>query len=278
MSTCLLTWNPARSPNDYLKSVAAKMEKGACVEDRWSCGNNQSIKIGDRVFLLRQGRDFPGIVGSGWVTKAPFPADHWDKEKNAQGLQARYVLFEWDALMPAEKALSRTRLLDGLLPNSLLKVAASGVTIDGKYVEALEKAWAAHCQTPLKVAPLVLGTLTALEGEPVEYRGYRLKRDMKLKRAALDAAKGVCMVCGVDYFKVLDGRGVRVLQVHHKSQLSQQDAPKLNTPDDLAVLCANCHALIHMDAKKALSVEALRSLLHAAPWSSPDTPLACHAS
>jgi predicted HNH restriction endonuclease len=39
------------------------------------------------------------------------------------------------------------------------------------------------------------------------------------------------------------------------------DTPRLNSLDDLAVVCANCHALIHMDLKKALKIEALRSML-----------------
>jgi 5-methylcytosine-specific restriction protein A len=55
--------------------------------------------------------------------------------------------------------------------------------------------------------------------------------------------------------------GKRVLQVHHRKQLSSRDAPALTKPEDLAVVCANCHLLIHYDPKRALSVKALRKKL-----------------
>jgi predicted HNH restriction endonuclease len=168
---------------------------------------------------------------------------------------------EWDALVSADNGLPRATLLAGVLPESLLSVRSSGVTIEDEFAGRLEERWAVRRKAPLPVAPLVLGAIAAWEGEPVEHRGYRRKRDQRLKRAALDAAKGSCAVCATDYSNVLDGKGVRVLQVHHKKQLGQNDAPRLNTINDLAVVCANCHALIHMNAKKALTIEVLKSLL-----------------
>ncbi len=51
-----------------------------------------------------------------------------------------------------------------------------------------------------------------------------------------------------------------MLQVHHKLQLALQDFPILTSPDDLAVVCANCHAIIHSDSKKAMSIEVLKGI------------------
>lgn len=264
MSTYLLTWNPRRSPDERLKDVVAKLDSGAGVEDSWCCGNNRSIQPGSRAFLLRQGHDHPGIVGSGWITKGSFQAPSWDLKKRKQGRLAWFVMLEWDAMVLAENSLSRVELLGGILPEALLKVASSGVSIDGRFAERLERTWAAHRKAPLMVAPLVFGAISGWEGQPIEHRGYQRKRDQKLKRAAMDAAKGVCTVCEVDYSKLLGGKGVRVLQVHHKEQLPQYDTPRLNTLSDLAVVCANCHALIHTDSKKALVIEALKSMLKGA--------------
>jgi len=103
--------------------------------------------------------------------------------------------------------------------------------------------------------------VSALKGESIEQRSYRRKRDLRLRQAALDDSGGVCAVCDVNYSKVLGGKGIRVLQVHHKRQLSQLTAPQLNTPDDLAVVCANCHALIHLNPKKAMPINSLRLML-----------------
>jgi len=109
-------------------------------------------------------------------------------------------------------------------------------------------------------APAVRGH-SALEGERIEQRSYRRKRDLRLKQIAMEISGGLCAVCDTDYSKVLEGKGRRVLQVHHIKQLSQIDVPKLNTPEDLAVVCANCHSLIHMDPKKALKIKSLRMML-----------------
>ena len=262
MSTYLLTWNPRRSPNEDLQEAVAKLKKGRPVKDwRWSSGNNKHIVVGDRVFLLRQGNDLPGLVGSGWVTKESFQAPSWDSVKRKRGVLAWYVLAEWDEMLSPQDGLSHAELRKGILPSTLLKSAASGVTVEPELTEKLEERWAAHGKTPLKPSRIALSSISALEGEPIEHRGYRRKRDQRLRRAALDAAAGICAVCAVDYTKLLGGKGVRVLQVHHKNQLSKQGEPRLNTADDLAVVCANCHALIHLNPRRSLTVSELSFML-----------------
>lgn len=59
------------------------------------------------------------------------------------------------------------------------------------------------------------------------------------------------------------------MQVHHKKQISFRDKPTLAKLSDLAVVCANCHMLIHADPMRALPLQALRRLLRvskAARW------------
>ena len=269
MSTYLLTWNPKRSPDEELEEWAKMIKKGHEIEEtRWSSGNNKHICIEDRVFLLRQGHSSPGIIGSGWVVKGSFKAPSWDAEKRKRGIKAWYVMVDWEDLVSPEEGLSRHALLQGILPASLINIASSGVTINPDLAEHLEKRWAAHLKRPLKLSRQILGQVSGREGEPIEYRGYRLKRDQKLRHHALDNSVGICSVCDVDYSQILEGKGVRVLQVHHKKQMSQQDAPRLNTIKDLAVVCANCHALIHMNAKKALSITELKTRLRRSSKSS----------
>jgi predicted HNH restriction endonuclease len=66
-------------------------------------------------------------------------------------------------------------------------------------------------------------------------------------------------VCDIKYGLLFGGAGARVLQVHHRKQMALMDAPVLTRPDDLVVVCANCHSLIHADPRKARSVEAMRA-------------------
>jgi 5-methylcytosine-specific restriction protein A len=89
------------------------------------------------------------------------------------------------------------------------------------------------------------------------------KRSRRLRAEALKRSRGVCAACATDYSVVLGGRGLRVLQVHHRRQLAAMDTPVVTTVDDLAVVCANCHALIHSDPKHAIAVDDLHVLLSA---------------
>ena len=102
---------------------------------------------------------------------------------------------------------------------------------------------------------------SALEGRQHEYSAISRSRNGALRLAALQAAKGTCAVCAMDFSSVLGGIGSAVLEVHHRKQLSSYDVPTVTSIDDLAVVCSNCHALIHSDAKTAFTVEALRALL-----------------
>jgi 5-methylcytosine-specific restriction endonuclease McrA len=101
----------------------------------------------------------------------------------------------------------------------------------------------------------------ALEGMLTETRQTRRGRSARLRNEALRRARGTCAVCRNDFRALLDGDGQRVLQVHHLQQLAALDTPRINSIDDLAVVCANCHLLIHMDHRNALSVTALRKML-----------------
>ncbi len=102
-----------------------------------------------------------------------------------------------------------------------------------------------------------------IEGTKTEVRRLTTKRSRRLRDLAFNAANNICSVCDRDYSKVLEGCGVRVLQVHHRKQLSAREGPSITKVSDLVIVCANCHLLIHLDPKKALSVQRLRKMLRA---------------
>lgn len=82
-------------------------------------------------------------------------------------------------------------------------------------------------------------------------------RSAALRREALKLSGGICEGCGLDFSTLLNGRGLRALQVHHKKQLALRETPEATALVDLAVVCANCHAIIHTDPKAAMAVEEL---------------------
>ncbi len=102
---------------------------------------------------------------------------------------------------------------------------------------------------------------SVFEGSLTEIVTFKQGRSRALRDRALKRSNGRCEACTVDYSTLLDGKGVRVLQVHHRKQLAATDRPRLTKLSDLAVVCANCHMLIHVNPKKALSIERLKALL-----------------
>lgn len=103
--------------------------------------------------------------------------------------------------------------------------------------------------------------VSELEGITTEVVRLTSSRSRRLRDLAMKQAQGVCCVCDRDFSGVLGGKGVRVLQVHHRRQLAASELPHRTKLDDLAVVCANCHMLLHMDPKKALRVGQLRRML-----------------
>jgi len=266
MSAYLLTWNSeprnrkAQSHGwESFDKDLAEFQKGKGIKITWSCGNRNKIEIGSRVFLLRQGRKFPGLIASGRTTTCPEQGERFSDSKK----RPWYVKVNVDFILPLEEVLKRETLLDdGILPKSLVNSRASGCKIDVNFTGKLEKTWeqfTKHTKPLMRLARIVN---TAREGETVEQKVYVRKRDRRLRDQALESSQGVCEACGVDFSKKLDGKALRVLQIHHKKQLGWSDGKqKLTKATDLAVVCANCHLLIHIDPKKGMSIERLKGWL-----------------
>ena len=99
----------------------------------------------------------------------------------------------------------------------------------------------------------------AMEGATTEARSRY--RDPRLRQSALQLSKGVCAACGIDYSSQAHGLGRHCLVVHHTKQLKDSDQPRETKVNELAVLCANCHMMIHANPTKAMTVAQLRSKL-----------------
>ncbi len=151
MKTYLITWNPKRSIEDDQSAIVANLAAGKNQPDQWSCGNNKGIKRGDRVFLLRQGGDQPGIIATATVTKGWFRDKHWIAARAAKGDKANYILIDWVEMVSAADGISRDRLLkENLLPKKLINIASGGVRIHEPCLSRLERAWANHVTRQFK--------------------------------------------------------------------------------------------------------------------------------
>jgi hypothetical protein len=267
MATYLLTWNPAESLVRQLLAAWRRQCEGKGPQSSdWSCGSNKSIPVGARVFLHRQAVEPRGIVAAGWVTRKSYQGLHWDPARAERGDLANYVDWRLDAVCDGfgDDKHGRTVLIQPL-PVHAIKTApigtevhwdnipGSGIRIPDAAAEEIERLWAKHVSA--QVADEVQGEkLSALEGDPKQRLVWSRTRESSLRTAKLiDAAKkskdGLlrCEVpdCGFCFEEVYGEVGADFAHVHHLNALAERDKAEETTLADLAVVCANCHAMIH---------------------------------
>lgn len=101
------------------------------------------------------------------------------------------------------------------------------------------------------------------------YTAIHLKRERNQKLIAdkKRKAKGDprCEGCGLSFLEVYGEHGRDFIEVHHTLPVhTLPDAGGTTKLDDLALVCANCHRMIHR-TKNWLSIDQLRALLKTVP-------------
>lgn len=76
------------------------------------------------------------------------------------------------------------------------------------------------------------------------------------------AGRLACEVCKFDFEVRYGALGKGFCEVHHKLPLSMLNAETAITIDDMAIVCSNCHRMIHADGVKTIT--ALRRILRKA--------------
>lgn len=105
--------------------------------------------------------------------------------------------------------------------------------------------------------------IEATEGETF-YRLHRYKeRNSTLVRRKKDTVmkrfgKLACEVCGFDFAAAYGPSGVGFIECHHTKPLSTLTIGEKTRLQDLALICANCHRMIHRNG--TMSIDVLRSL------------------
>lgn len=94
----------------------------------------------------------------------------------------------------------------------------------------------------------------------------RRERDPKLRAKKIDSVLGdggtlVCEVCRFDYGKAYGLRGQGYIEVHHVRPL-HDSGPTTTRLGDLALLCSNCHRMLHR-TRPWLTPDELRAIFTA---------------
>jgi 5-methylcytosine-specific restriction enzyme A len=135
VKTFLLTWNPRVHAWDELPADLRKLKRGKLVV-RWGCGRSRQIRDGDRLYLLRQGVEPRGLVGSGHAS-----GDWYEGESfRHKGVPGHYVDIAVDALS-ATPFLPREALSLGKLADMYWNTMVSGVEIPQAVALELDRVW-----------------------------------------------------------------------------------------------------------------------------------------
>jgi 5-methylcytosine-specific restriction enzyme A len=267
MATYLLAWNPKRWQWDDLEELSSVVKMGRPVLMRWSCGRNQRLKEGDRVFIIRLGQEPRGIFSSGSIVKGSFEDAHWDEERATTGQKSFFVQVQLNALLNPD--------IDVILPRELLKAPPladmhwdtqmSGVRVPDQVAEQLERLWVQFTST----IDFTLPEEVTENGEMYEGASRRIlvnayERNSEAREICIAHYGAICYICGFDFEAVYGEIGKGYIHVHHLQQLSEIGDEYLVDPvRDLRPVCPNCHAIIHQ-RKSAYSIEEVRLFLQEA--------------
>jgi len=92
-------------------------------------------------------------------------------------------------------------------------------------------------------------------------RNQRLVAKRKLERRKETGGALTCEVCDFDFSAFYGDRGDGFAECHHKIPLAESGSTKTKL-QDLAVLCANCHRMIHV-RRPTLSIDELKQIIAA---------------
>lgn len=93
----------------------------------------------------------------------------------------------------------------------------------------------------------------------VRERSRKLVEDKK-KQALAKHGKLACEACGFDFKKRYGEAGTGLIDVHHTRPLHTLEPGQKTRLQDLALLCANCHRVVH-SSRHWLSLDQLRAAL-----------------
>ncbi len=90
----------------------------------------------------------------------------------------------------------------------------------------------------------------------------KYERNPKLREAAINIHGMRCQGCGFSFIEFYGERGRDYIEVHHLRPISSYKGEvKVNPNKDMAVVCSNCHRMIHRTPKDPLSLDELREII-----------------
>lgn len=265
MRTYLLAWNPLRYPWGSLEDELTHVRRDGSSWVRWSVGNSRSIEAGDRLFLIRLGKEPRGIVGSGWAKTSPYKAPHWDLERAANREITSFVDLAFDQLFEVPRLPMKQLSASPFDSYRNWSTQMSGVQIPQEVAISLEEFWAGEVGLGGIGFPGEMSSPDEfVEGATGKVYVNRYERNPAARVACLAHHGRACCVCGMNFADRYGSIAASFIQVHHLRPLSEiQSEYRVDPINDLRPICPNCHAVVHLK-KPPMSIEQAQELLDAA--------------
>lgn len=193
------------------------------------------MKKGDIIYV-KQG---PRIVGKG-IVKGPYQFDSEFRLTCPQGIPwAHQVPVDWESdFCPIDILLGSEPTTVLPLSGDRLRRLEAAITSTRKSIEEQE----------------------ALEGETYKTEATFRKRNRALIQAKKASSDGRCEVCGFGFEERYGSIDRDCLVAHHISPIAGRSGASKTSLDDIALLCPNCHAVVHTE-DPPISLEDLRKRL-----------------
>jgi hypothetical protein len=207
---------------DRRLKAALNRSKGPHLNDTWGVGAAQA----------RYSHD-----GHWYAQLSSFPAAHFD----AHG----YVLFSSEAEYRASKHLRIGKHISVPMP---------GISAMPTYVRVLDP------EAP-QINDIDIHTFEATEGQRrLRLHLERERRHGLVRRKKLQAVSLDCEVCGFSFGRTYGEGAAGYCEVHHLVPLAEVERSTRTRMQDLAIVCANCHRVIHLRTPP-YKLEELRTML-----------------
>lgn len=143
-----------------------------------------------------------------------------------------------------------------------ISIRRPGISAIPSYVRVLDNANAASPFAPPSVDLDVHDpTAAALEGRARLVQHLERERNQSLVRSKKHSATSLdCEVCGFSFRRAYGNKAAQYCEVHHLLPLAELERAAKTRVEDLAILCANCHRVVHL-RNPPFALEEVRGML-----------------
>jgi hypothetical protein len=282
MPSFYFLWNPTESRpglSEELGEAARLLADGKRPRNwNWSTGSRTKTNFPprSRFFMVRTGKKPRGVIGYGTIPTGILGVDdHWDDRKGGQ--DATYVDIDFENLIDSEQDPQKVVSLEFLKAAGfgfqVWSPLSNGTKIPDEAADQIKARFDAR-QDPsgptieelLELDPH-LGTkdLAGPEGRvliKIHLVRERNQALVKKKKEAVLSTTGAlaCEVCTFDFLQKYRELGRGFAECHHLTPLALLAKTRETKLEDLAIVCANCHRMLHR-GKPWKSIAQLKDIL-----------------